>query len=62
MMAKCNCFITFVMITAITASAFGHGSAVSPKSRVYRVFQSNPENPNFELARNAIEIDSKQAY
>ncbi|MDG2184039.1 MAG: lytic polysaccharide monooxygenase [Mariniblastus sp.] len=61
-MAKLKCFITCVMISAISVTAFGHGSTVSPKSRVYRVFQSNPENPNFELARNAIEIDSKQAY
>ena len=49
-MAKFNCFITCVMISAISVTAFGHGSTVSPKSRVYRVYQSNPENPNFELA------------
>ena len=61
-MAKQYGVITWVMIATISMTAYGHGSAVSPKSRVYRVFQSNPENPNFQLARNAIEIDSKQAY
>ena len=61
-MAKLKCFITCVMISAISVTAFGHGSTVSPKSRVYRVYQSNPENPNFELAANAVQMDSKHAY
>ena len=41
---------------------FGHGSALSPLSRVLRVYQSNPENPNFELARQAVEMDGKDSY
>ncbi len=61
-MPKLKCFITCVMISAISATAYGHGSTVSPKSRVYRVYQSNPENPNFELAANAVVMDTKQAY
>ncbi len=61
-MAKLNCFITCVMVSAIAVPAFGHGSTVSPKSRVYRVYQSNPENPNFQLAANAVQMDSKDAY
>lgn len=41
---------------------YGHGTVVSPVSRVYNVRQSNPENPNFELARKAVEIDGTQSY
>lgn len=42
--------------------AWGHGSAVSPASRVYRVYKSNPENPSFQLARNAIQTDGTLSY
>lgn len=45
-----------------TMAAYGHGSAVSPQSRVYRVYKSNPENPNFELAQNAVDMDGKDSY
>lgn len=41
---------------------FGHGTAVFPASRVRRVFESNPENPNFELARNAVQMDGTLSY
>jgi len=41
---------------------WGHGSAVSPASRVYRVYDSNPENPSFQLAKNAIEADGTLSY
>ena len=44
------------------ASAWGHGSVVSPESRVHRVYASNPENPNFQLAKNAIAQDGTQSY
>lgn len=40
----------------------GHGSVVSPASRVYRVYKSNPERPSFQLAANAVQIDGKSAY
>jgi predicted carbohydrate-binding protein with CBM5 and CBM33 domain len=43
-------------------SAFGHGSAISPASRVYRVYASNPENPSFPLAKNAIQTDGTLSY
>ena len=49
-------------MVAGTMAAYGHGSAISPQSRVYRVYQSNPENPNFDLARNAVDMDGKGAY
>jgi predicted carbohydrate-binding protein with CBM5 and CBM33 domain len=46
----------------IAAVAFGHGSVVSPESRVHRVYASNPENPSFQLARNAIQMDGTNSY
>ncbi|MEO6593212.1 MAG: lytic polysaccharide monooxygenase auxiliary activity family 9 protein [Planctomycetota bacterium] len=39
-----------------------HGTVVFPKSRVYRVYQSNPSNPNFALAANAVAIDGQLSY
>ena len=52
-----------VAIGSVTLEfAFGHGSALSPISRVLRVYQSNPENPNFELARRAVEMDGTESY
>ncbi|MFK7960827.1 MAG: lytic polysaccharide monooxygenase [Phycisphaerales bacterium] len=42
--------------------AVGHGTTISPTSRVYRVFQSNPENPNFPLAAQAVAMDGTQSY
>lgn len=61
-MSRLKCGLVCLMMSGMTVTAFGHGSAVSPSSRVYRVYQSNPENPNFELARNAVAMDSKDAY
>ena len=49
------------MVAGVMA-AYGHGSAISPQSRVYRVYKSNPENPNFELAKNAVDMDGKDSY
>jgi predicted carbohydrate-binding protein with CBM5 and CBM33 domain len=45
-----------------TATAWGHGSVISPDSRVHRVYASNPENPSFQLARNAIQMDGTNSY
>jgi len=39
-----------------------HGSVISPMSRVYRVYQSNPSNPNFALAANAVAMDGTLSY
>lgn len=45
-----------------SATVLGHGTAMSPKSRVRHVFESNPENPSFALAREAVAIDGKDSY
>ena len=48
--------------TFCVATAFGHGTVVDPPSRVYRVYKSNPERPNFDLARKAVLMDGKSSY
>ncbi|MFN0058422.1 MAG: lytic polysaccharide monooxygenase [Planctomycetota bacterium] len=40
----------------------GHGTVVSPMSRVYRVYQANPDNPAFPLAAQAVAIDGTLSY
>lgn len=50
----------FATLTPSPCSA--HGTVVSPASRVYRVYQSNPERPNFALARNAVMLDGTSSY
>lgn len=52
------CSVVFLL----PSFAAGHGTAIWPMSRVYRVFQSNPENPNFALAANAVAADGTQSY
>lgn len=49
-----------LVVGALTV--YGHGTTVSPQSRVYKVYKSNPENPDFELARNAVAMDGKSSY
>ena len=51
----------FIMLASAVAAP-GHGTGVHPISRVYRVRQSNPENPNFTLARAAVEMDGACSY
>ncbi|MEM9416278.1 MAG: lytic polysaccharide monooxygenase [Planctomycetota bacterium] len=51
-----------VVCALVGLPAMGHGTAVSPSSRVYEVFQSNPENPSFQLARNAVAMDGTLSY
>ena len=55
---------SLLWLAAMMASspAAGHGTLVYPMSRVYRVYESNPENPAFELAREAIAIDGTGSY
>tara|TARA_Y100000758_G_scaffold254635_1_gene191433 strand:- start:247 stop:1215 length:969 start_codon:yes stop_codon:yes gene_type:complete len=53
----CGCIVLLSDI-----SSLGHGTLVYPMSRVYRVYESNPENPAFELARDAIAIDGTGSY
>ena len=50
------------IVLASAVAAFGHGTVVHPISRVYRVYQSNPENPDFERARAAVAIDGTCSY
>jgi len=60
-----NTPITSIAVTGLLllgSVAVGHGTAIEPMSRVYRVFQSNPENPNFALAAAAVALDGTQSY
>ena len=41
---------------------FGHGTVIFPESRVYKVYQSGPEAPDFELAEEAVDIDGTLSY
>jgi predicted carbohydrate-binding protein with CBM5 and CBM33 domain len=59
---QCRLVGAGVALTLVVANAWGHGSVVSPASRVYRVYKSNPENPSFQLAKNAIQQDGTNSY
>ncbi len=61
-MVRTSALILIVCIVLPMPKGHGHGTAMIPKSRVRHVYDSNPENPSFELARNAIAIDSKDSY
>lgn len=52
-----RCALSLVSLLLSAAAVWAHGTVVSPVSRVYRVYESNPEIPNFELAANAIATD-----
>lgn len=57
--------IRLIALCSLLASpgvALGHGTTVFPASRVYRVYQSNPENPDFPLAVNAVALDGPSSY
>ncbi|MCP3914372.1 MAG: lytic polysaccharide monooxygenase [bacterium] len=54
--------LSLTSIALSAAAAFAHGTVVEPVSRVYRVYQSNPENPSFPLAQNAVAIDGTLSY
>lgn len=53
---------TAAVALTFVVQSFGHGTVVSPISRVYAVYQSNPSNPNFQLAANAVAIDGELSY
>jgi predicted carbohydrate-binding protein with CBM5 and CBM33 domain len=58
-----SAFVVGLSCVALIASeARAHGTVVSPQSRVHKVYESNPENPSFALAANAIGLDGKTAY
>lgn len=46
----------------LAANGFSHGTVVYPESRVYRIYQSNPDNPSFQLAANAVAMDGTLSY
>ena len=50
------------LITDIAPAPGPHGTVVYPMSRVYRVYQSNPVYPSFQLAANAVAIDGSLSY
>jgi len=54
--------LVFSIVPLFAGQVFGHGSVISPESRVHRVYASNPENPSFELAREAIRRDGTNSY
>jgi predicted carbohydrate-binding protein with CBM5 and CBM33 domain len=53
---------SLALLLALGPNLHAHGTVVSPASRVYRVYQSNPENPSFQLAANAVAIDGTDSY
>jgi len=54
--------ISSILFSLFSVSTFGHGTSVSPPSRVWNVKESNIENPNFQLAVNAVAIDGTGSY
>lgn len=51
------------MLATITVpNILAHGTVVSPISRVYRIYQANPDNPSFALAANAVTMDGSLSY
>ena len=58
-----NRFFGWLVGLAITgAVALGHGSMLSPISRVYQVFLENPENPKSAAGRAAVAVAGTQAF
>lgn len=53
---------SLLSLLVVAGSLNAHGTLVSPASRVYRVYKSNPERPNFALAANAVRLDGKSSY
>ena len=54
--------VVAVLVWSAPSACLGHGTVIYPASRVYRVYQSNPANPNFPLAVNAVQIDGQLSY
>ena len=55
-------YLVCTVVLCLPSLAAAHGTAISPMSRVYRVYLSNPENPDFALAANAVALDGTQSY
>ena len=56
------CALSVAVTAILPTSLLAHGTTVSPVSRVYNVFQANPDNPSFALAANAVAIDGTLSY
>jgi predicted carbohydrate-binding protein with CBM5 and CBM33 domain len=54
--------LTLLSAALIGSTLIAHGSVVDPPSRVYRVYQANPDNPSFALAQNAVDMDGTLSY
>ena len=54
--------ILVLAILALSAPCFGHGTVIFPVSRVFNVYQANPDNPSFPLAAAAVAIDGTTSY
>ncbi len=61
-MVRTSALILITITILPMPKGLGHGSAMNPKSRVRHVYDANPENPSFELARNAVATDGKDSY
>lgn len=55
-------FVGVAVAGSVGSLAWGHGSVINPDSRVHRVYASNPENPSFQLAKNAVQMDGTNSY
>lgn len=62
MLRTTRLWIAVLASVSLVSTLDAHGTLVSPASRVYRVYKSNPERPNFALAANAVRIDGKASY
>jgi len=60
--AALTALLALGMTISMGLVAYGHGTMVFPISRVYQVYQANPDNPAFELAANAVAIDGTTSY
>lgn len=52
----------FMVLSATTGLAFGHGSMLDPISRVYKIFLENPESPDSPASAAAVAASGTQAF
>lgn len=57
-----SAWVLTLAILLLASPCHGHGTTSYPKSRVLRVYEANPANPNFALAANAVAIDGSLSY
>ncbi|MEM7260695.1 MAG: lytic polysaccharide monooxygenase [Planctomycetota bacterium] len=54
--------VTALCALLLRVPLFGHGTVIYPMSRVYRVYEANPDNPSLDLATQAVSIDGTLSY